>query len=333
MHTAHRPTKARLCLNGAAPTPRVEPKCRVYHGACQEPETAGIPSNRVALTLVHKHYVWAEARKQDEAAISEDDGAGESDAEACEAGEDGEEDALTAADEAAAAPYALPTTEHDDDDDLCLRADEHALPAVAEPASASAPFLYDGADPNAGLVGRCSTCGGPTHADVELCRCGRVNHRRCLATVARGRHLCRACVARDRRLPDVLTLVEVCAGMGTAAAALHMLSSAGALSGFETLAAVERAHHARDFLEHLGEEMPGVRPRNLIADLLHVVTAERADLCVAGASAGPARLSTPRLGRGLAALRTQVCRAAPSATTLTATPTIHGGWTTWRPAS
>ena len=235
---------------------------------------------------------------------------------------------------ASPAAYQPPTEASEASPRLPANADEYALPEVPEPASGSPLFfLNDGADANAGLVGRCSTCGGPTHADVELCRCGRVNHRRCLATVARGRHLCRACVARDRRLPDVLTLVEVCAGMGTAAAALHMLSSAGALSGFETLAAVERAHHARDFLEHLGEEMPGVRPRSLIADLLHVVTAERADLCVAGASAGPARLSTPRLGRGLAALRTQVCRAAPSATTLTATPTIHGGWTTWRPTS
>ena len=220
-----------------------------------------------------------------------------------------------------------------DDDDFSLRADERALPAPAEPASAPAPFLYDGADPNAGLVGRCSTCRDPTYADVALCPCGRVNHRRCLSAIARGRRLCGACVDKDRSVPDVLTLVEVCAGMGTASAALHMLCSAGAMSGFVCLAAIENAHAARDFLEHLGEEMPGVRPRNLIADLLHVVTAERADLCVAGARAGLARLCAPFLGQGLAALRTQVCRAAPLATTTTATPTIHGGWTTQRPAS
>jgi hypothetical protein len=205
-------------------------------------------------------------------------------------------------------------------------ADERAAPA---PAPAPAVFLYDGADPNAGLVGRCSTCRGPTHADVELCRCGRVNHRRCLTSVARGRHLCRACVARDRSLPNVLTVVEVCAGMATASTALHLLSLAGALSGFVALADVECAHPARAYLENLGEVMHGVRPRVLIDNLLHVRTAERADLCFAGARAGTARLRT-----GLTAvLRTQVCRAASSATTLTATPTFDGGWTTQRPTS
>jgi hypothetical protein len=189
-------------------------------------------------------------------------------------------------------------------------------------------FLYDGADPNAGLVGRCSTCRGPTHVDVLLCRCGRVNHRRCLTTVARGRHLCRACVARNRSVPDVLTVVEVCAGMATTSAALHVLSLAGALSGFVALADVECAPPARAYLENLGEVMPGVRPRVLIDNLLHVRTAERADLCFAGARAGPARLRA-----GLTAVRTQVCRAASSATTLTATPTFDGGWTTQRPTS
>jgi hypothetical protein len=189
-------------------------------------------------------------------------------------------------------------------------------------------FLYDGADPNAGLVGRCSTCLGPTRADVELCRCGRVNHRRCLASVARGRRLCGACVARDRSLPDVLTVVEVCAGMATTCAALHVLSLAGALSGFVALADVECAHPARKYLENLGEVMQGVRPRYLIDNLLHLRTAERADLCFAGARAGPARLRA-----GLTAVRTQVCRAASSATTLTATPTFFGGWTTQRPTS
>jgi hypothetical protein len=168
-------------------------------------------------------------------------------------------------------------------------ADEDALPEVPEPASGSAPvFLYDGADANAGLVGRCSTCGSPTHGNVALCRCGRLNHRLCLAPAARLRStplLCHACVVRDRRLPDVPTLVEVCAGMGTASAALHMLSTAGALSGFVPVAAIENAPPARNFLEALDREMPGVRPRNMIADLLHVVTAERADLCVAGAFA------------------------------------------------
>jgi hypothetical protein len=191
-------------------------------------------------------------------------------------------------------------------------------------------FLYDGADPNAGLVGRCSTCRGPTHADVELCRCGRVNHRRCLASVARGRRLCRACVARDRSLPDVLTVVEVCAGMATTSAALHVLSLAGALSGFVALADVECAHPARAYLENLGVEMPGVRPRYLIDNLLHVRTAERADLCFAGARAGLRCVCALGL---TAALRTQVCRAASSATTLTATPTFDGGWTTQRPTS
>jgi hypothetical protein len=200
--------------------------------------------------------------------------------------------------------------------------------AAAKPAPAPAVFLYDGADPNAGLVGRCSTCRGPTHADVELCRCGRVNHRRCLTSVARGRHLCRACVARDRSLPDVLTVVEVCAGMATTSAALRVLSSAGALSGFVALADVECAHPARAYLENLGEVMQGVRPRYLIDNLLHLRTAERADLCFAGARAGPARLRA-----GLTAVRTQVCRAASSATTLTATPTFDGGWTTQRPTS
>jgi hypothetical protein len=182
---------------------------------------------------------------------------------------------------------------------LPANADEDALPEVPEPASGSPVFfLYDGADANAGLVGRCSTCGGPTHGDVALCRCGRVNHRRCLAPAARLRGappLCHACVARDRRLPDVPTLVEVCAGMGPAAAALHTLSTAGALSGFVPVAAVERAPPARNFLEALDQEMPGVRPRNVIADLLHVVTAERADLCVAGAF-GLALWCPPGLG-------------------------------------
>jgi hypothetical protein len=206
-------------------------------------------------------------------------------------------------------------------------ADERAAPAPA-PAPAPAVFLYDGADPNAGLVGRCSTCRGPTHADVELCRCGRVNHRRCLTSVARGRHLCRACVARDRSPPDVLTVVEVCAGMATTSAALHLLSLAGVLSGFVALADVECAHPARKYLENLGEVMQGVRPRYLIDNLLHLRTAERADLCFAGARAGPARLRA-----GLTAVRTQVCRAASSATTLTATPTFYGGWTTQRPTS
>ena len=159
-------------------------------------------------------------------------------------------------------------------------------------------FSYDGADANAGLVGRCSTCGGPTHGDVALCRCGRVSHRRCLAPAARLRGtplLCHACVARDRRLPDVPTLVEVCAGMGTASAALHMLSTAGALSGFVPMAAIERAPPARNFLEALAQQMPGVRPRNVIADLLHVESAERADLCVAGAF-GLALWCPPGLG-------------------------------------
>ncbi len=206
-------------------------------------------------------------------------------------------------------------------------ADERAAPA---PAPAPAVFLYDGADPNAGLVGRCSTCRGPTHADVELCRCGRVNHRRCLTSVARGRHLCRACVARDRSLPDVLTVVEVCAGMATASTTLHLLSLAGALSGFVALADVECAHPARKYLENLGVEMPGVRPRYLIDNLLHVRTAERADLCFAGARAGLRCVCALGL---TAALRTQVCRAASSATTLTATPTFDGGWTTQRPTS
>ena len=130
-------------------------------------------------------------------------------------------------------------------------------------------------------------------------------------------------------MPDVLTVVEVCAGMATTSAALHLLSSAGALSGFVALADVECAHPARKYLENLGEVMPGVRPRYLIDNLLHVRTAERADLCFAGARAGPARVRA-----GLtAALRTQVCRAASSATTLTATPTFDGGWTTQRPTS
>jgi hypothetical protein len=206
-------------------------------------------------------------------------------------------------------------------------ADARAAPA---PAPAPAVFLYDGADPNAGLVGRCSTCRGPTRADVELCRCGRVNHRRCLASVARGRRLCGACVARDRSLPDVLTVVEVCAGMATTSAALHVLSLAGALSGFVALADVECAHPARKYLENLGEVMPGVRPRYLIDNLLHVRTAERADLCFAGARAGLRCVCALGL---TAALRTQVCRAASSATTLTATPTFDGGWTTQRPTS
>jgi hypothetical protein len=206
-------------------------------------------------------------------------------------------------------------------------ADERAAPA---PAPAPAVFLYDGADPNAGLVGRCSTCRGPTRADVELCRCGRVNHRRCLASVARGRRLCGACVARNRSLPDVLTVVEVCAGMATTSAALRVLSLAGALSGFVPLADVECAHPARAYLENLGVEMPGVRPRVLIDNLLHVRTAERADLCFAGARAGLRCVCALGL---TAALRTQVCRAASSATTLTATPTFDGGWTTQRPTS
>jgi len=127
----------------------------------------------------------------------------------------------------------------------------------------------------------------------------------------------------------VLTVVEVCAGMATTSAALHVLSLAGALSGFVALADVECAHPARKYLENLGEVMPGVRPRYLIDNLLHLRTAERADLCFAGARAGPARVRA-----GLtAALRTQVCRAASSATTLTATPTFYGGWTIQRPRS
>ena len=72
---------------------------------CQEPESAGIPSDRVELTLVHKQYdLRAEARKQAEASMSEDNGAGESDAEAGGAGgeDDGKEDSLPAADEATA---------------------------------------------------------------------------------------------------------------------------------------------------------------------------------------------------------------------------------------
>jgi len=124
--------------------------------------------------------------------------------------------------------------------------------------------------------------------------------------------------------------VEVCAGMATTSAALYLLSLAGALSGFVALADVECAHPARKYIESLGEVMPGVRPQSLIDNLLHVRTAERADLCFAGARAGPARLRA-----GLTAVRTQVRRAqaAPSATNKTATPTIHGGWTTWRPTS
>jgi len=168
------------------------------------------------------------------------------------------------------------------------------------------------------------------HADVELCRCGRVNHRRCLASVARGRRLCGPCVARNRSLPDVLTVVEVCAGMATTSAALHLLSLAGVLSGFVALADVECAHPARKYLENLGEVMPGVRPRYLIDNLLHVRTAERADLCFAGARAGLRCVCALGL---TAALRTQVCRAASSATTLTATPTFDGGWTTQPPTS
>jgi hypothetical protein len=103
---------------------------------------------------------------------------------------------------------------------------------------------------------------------------------------------------------------------------------AGVLSGFVALADVECAHPARKYLENLGEVMQGVRPRYLIDNLLHLRTAERADLCFAGARAGPARLRA-----GLTAVRTQVCRAASSATTLTATPTFYGGWTTQRPTS
>ena len=200
---------------------------------------------------------------------------------------------------ASPAAYQPPTEASEESPRLPANADEYALPEVPEPASGSPLFfLNDGADANAGLVGRCSTCGGPTHGDVALCRCGRVNHRRCLAPAARLRGrplLCHACVARDRGQPDLPTLVEVCAGMGPAAAALHTLSTAGALSGFVPVAAIERAPPARNFLEALDQEMPGVRPRNVIADLLHVVTAERADLCVAGAF-GLALWCPPGLG-------------------------------------
>jgi hypothetical protein len=52
--------------------------------------------------------------------------------------------------------------------------------------------------------------------------------------------------------------------------------------------------------------MPGVRPRSLIDNLLHVRTAERADLCFAGARAGPTRLRA-----GLTAVRTQVFPKTP----------------------
>jgi site-specific DNA-cytosine methylase len=235
----------------------------VYHGACQEPESADVRSDRVALTLVHKQCVRAEARKQDEAGMSEDDGARESDAEAGEAGEedDGKEDALTAVNEGAASPAARDAfahaTEHDDGDSVDRRT---RLPVFEPP---------EGCGPDAGLFGsgRCRRCWDASAGTMVRCSaCGATFHATCVAAMRRATTAsakpgepwcCEGCEQSDgligRRGQHRPSVAELCAGTAAFMHALFQMARAGEIGGYVPQMSVEYNRDARRYAEQLDD--------------------------------------------------------------------------------
>jgi hypothetical protein len=228
----------------------------VYHGACQEPESAGIPSNRTALTLVHHRYVQVYATTL--APISEDDGAGEPGAEDCEAG--GEVCESGDGDESG--------DEEDGDED----GDEAALPAADEAAWPTAPRYEPSPDAEDGeedadfwLRGRCGTCGlDAADNTMKRCdRCGAMHHRACASQTPRpaapAAWECQQCV-NGVGAAAVLTISDPFLGTASVMTAALMLSQRGALSGAKLCEAAERDNDARKFVAGLASRTPGVWP-------------------------------------------------------------------------